>query len=407
MSAEFGGWLSGIMFNLFGIEVGHEVYQALKGNVDLTAHLPANTLTANEKAKLEQWQRETAQTGQIRLNTDMMTIWQKISASVAANGFIMGQPKAAITGLANVQSFMYQNGYNIAGLDTLFQVALNNPNYYGTELTIAYYMTSETSMLIFVYSTERYPHTYWNDEGGSLRRLWCEEISRPVDRGVFNTFDKTYTGVWTPIGTTSTGSPALYVPAWNDIRGQLGATQAETEIPNVNTQTQADAAAGELAIVTPYTDITGPYDPTADIVIPIPQTLPTPAPTVADIPAVIATLPAVVTDTDDTDIPEIAADLAADYPAAGEYNLGLTNFFPFCIPFDIYDILTSFVHEPVAPSITIDMPIGYDPEEGVITQSFTIDLSQFDSVAEVLRMLEMVLFGVGLGVATRQKYLRG
>lgn len=340
------------------------------------------------------------------LDSETRQIWAKASKSVAEHGFLMEEPSAAITGLANVQSYMYQNGYNISGLETLFQTALQNPNYYGTALTIAYYMTSETSMLIYVYSTERYPHTYWNDEGGTLRRLWCEETSRPVDRGIFNTFDKSYVGTWTPVGSQGTGSPALYVPAWNGMRGQLGATQGVAEIPASDPQTIADADAGTMAIITPFTNATD-FDNTDPVVIPIPQALPIPADTVADIPNVIAELPAVVTDTDDTTIPDIAADLAASYPAAGDYNLNLTNFFPFCIPFDLYDILTSFIAEPVAPSLTIPLPISYSVEDGVIMQEFTIDLSQFDSVAAVLRMLELVLFGVGLAVATRQIYLRG
>lgn len=43
-------------------------------------------------------------------------------------------------------------------------------------------------------------------------------------------------------------------------------------------------------------------------------------------------------------------------PEMSKYNLPLFQYFPFCLPWDIYQVLSAFAAEPVAPSITI--PLG-------------------------------------------------
>ena len=86
-----------------------------------------------------------------------------------------------------------------------------------------------------------------------------------------------------------------------------------------------------------------------------------------------------------------------------ESNLVLTpdenlkDKFPFCIPFDIYDLITGLVAEREAPVITCPVDVSGN--------TVTVDLSEFDSVAELLRLLELVLFIIGLAVSTR--YLIG
>lgn len=405
LSAEFGGWLSTIMFNLFGIAVGHDVYEMLTDG-ELSSHLPQGALTQSEIQRLEEWQRETAQRGQIVLDSETRQIWAKASKSVAQNGFVTSRPTAAITGIADMKSFMYANGYNVS-METQFQQVMNNVGYLGgAPITMAYFAISANQMYIVMYSATLYPYMYWRHVDSTRWQLWQVGDADVMRKSDFRLYERQNDGVWVQTGGSSSGTLTTQVNPYNDIYGNLGATQGTTTIPASDPQTIADAEAGTMAIITPFTDATD-FDNADPVVIPIPQALPIPADTVADIPNVIAQLPAVVTDTDDTTIPEIAADLASSYPAAGDYNLNLTNYFPFCIPFDLYDIMTSFVAEPVAPSLTIPLPVTYSVEEGVIMEEYTIDLSQFDSVAAVLRMLELVLFGVGLAVATRQIYLRG
>ncbi len=80
----------------------------------------------------------------------------------------------------------------------------------------------------------------------------------------------------------------------------------------------------------------------------------------------------------------------------GAFALDLSKFFPFCIPFDLYAFLTCLNADPVTPVIhwEIAMPGGG-------SYPLTIDLSPFDSVAQLLRRLELLLFCVGLAIKTR------
>ena len=82
---------------------------------------------------------------------------------------------------------------------------------------------------------------------------------------------------------------------------------------------------------------------------------------------------------------------------------GLSTVFPFCIPFDIVDFLTVFVAEPEAPQFTFNLRI----EPLNIDYQMEIDFSMFDSVASILRTLELILFIVGLAFITRSMILRG
>lgn len=85
------------------------------------------------------------------------------------------------------------------------------------------------------------------------------------------------------------------------------------------------------------------------------------------------------------------------------YAIDLTSFFPFCIPFDLYDFLSLFLAEPEAPHFEFDIDFPYMNEPWHLV----IDLSPWDGVAQLLRRLELLLFIVGLGMVTREKFLRG
>lgn len=83
-------------------------------------------------------------------------------------------------------------------------------------------------------------------------------------------------------------------------------------------------------------------------------------------------------------------------PEIDPYKVGLSSVFPFCIPFDVYNMVTMFVAEPEAPHAewTFTLPWG--------SQDYSIgwDLAAFDGVAQVCRSMELVLFAVGLAVMT-------
>lgn len=84
------------------------------------------------------------------------------------------------------------------------------------------------------------------------------------------------------------------------------------------------------------------------------------------------------------------------------YSMDLRNFFPFCIPFDVYAFLQAFDVEPEAPSVTWLFPTG----TGQYVEQ-TIDLSPFNAVASVVRTLELIAFIVGLAMVTRSFFIRG
>ena len=80
-----------------------------------------------------------------------------------------------------------------------------------------------------------------------------------------------------------------------------------------------------------------------------------------------------------------------------------TDFFPFCIPSDIKSFVEVFDAEPEAPHFVFDVDFPYMNEPWHID----LDFSAWDPVALVLRRLELMLFIVGLAMATRNYYIRG
>lgn len=87
----------------------------------------------------------------------------------------------------------------------------------------------------------------------------------------------------------------------------------------------------------------------------------------------------------------------AQYEAIDDYQLDLTQFFPFCIPWDLHRGLSLLVAEPVAPSINWTVPL---PGGG--TYTLALDLSEWDGVAQVARTMELLAFVVALAVATKK-----
>lgn len=81
---------------------------------------------------------------------------------------------------------------------------------------------------------------------------------------------------------------------------------------------------------------------------------------------------------------------------APSYTFQVRDFFPFCIPFDVYDMCSCLAADPVAPSFDWVFPVlGHDYE-------ISIDLSVFNSVAAIVRTMETLAFAVGLAMATKK-----
>lgn len=76
----------------------------------------------------------------------------------------------------------------------------------------------------------------------------------------------------------------------------------------------------------------------------------------------------------------------------------LKDYFPFCIPFDIYTLMTHFEDiDREAPEIDIDLDLGAAGE-----YTINVDLSDYDDAASLLRALELIAFIIGLMIAARK-----
>ena len=84
-------------------------------------------------------------------------------------------------------------------------------------------------------------------------------------------------------------------------------------------------------------------------------------------------------------------------PDIAPYALDLKDFFPFCIPFDIYDFFSALIAPPEAPVFIWELK-----DLSGRTYPIVVDLSCWDQLAEVFRSMQLLLFIVGLAVASRK-----
>lgn len=83
-----------------------------------------------------------------------------------------------------------------------------------------------------------------------------------------------------------------------------------------------------------------------------------------------------------------------------KYKIKVIDIFPFCIPFDIYRFFSCLSADPVAPKFTI--PVITENSFGIPEYSIEIDFAMFDTVAAILRKMELLCFCVGLAFATNK-----
>lgn len=83
------------------------------------------------------------------------------------------------------------------------------------------------------------------------------------------------------------------------------------------------------------------------------------------------------------------------------YTVRLGDVFPFCIPFDVYHMVTLFAAEPEAPHAKWEFSLPFTGG----TYEIAWDLREWDEVAALCRKLELILFCVGLAVVT-YKYIK-
>lgn len=74
----------------------------------------------------------------------------------------------------------------------------------------------------------------------------------------------------------------------------------------------------------------------------------------------------------------------------------LRRLFPFCIPFDIHNMLKKFDAEPQAPHVQLPFVI----ESIGFSYMFDLDFSAFDGLASAMRTIELIVYCLGLAWAT-------
>lgn len=93
----------------------------------------------------------------------------------------------------------------------------------------------------------------------------------------------------------------------------------------------------------------------------------------------------------------VAPPVAGEIEMQGDYTVGgLAGVFPFCIPFDLVNMMRSLMAGRKAPRIELPFVIP-----NLVDYTMVIDLSSFDSVASILRGMEFLAFAVGLAMVTR------
>lgn len=193
-------------------------------------------------------------------------------------------------------------------------------------------------------------------------------------------------------GSSSTGA-SNGLDVWNqdttdgfavDPTGVIGGSIADADVPagaiagvGDYVQAIADAIAGIADITLPVAGVGDiAIDPAVPADVAIPVTPAIPADRAEAVPA--------------------TGDATQPYPATGDYTLPLADFFPFCIPFDLYKILSAFDASPVAPEF--DVPIVV--QSIGLNVPVHVDLSEWEPAAVIVRNIGFVVFCAALAWAT-------
>ena len=102
--------------------------------------------------------------------------------------------------------------------------------------------------------------------------------------------------------------------------------------------------------------------------------------------------------------PKPDPDAPATDEEAAQYTADLTTVFPFCIPFDLIRAFKVLSVQGEAP--VYEMPLQIDYKSIHVDEHWSIDMSDFSSVIQILRVMETLGFIVGLILVTR-KLIRG
>lgn len=113
----------------------------------------------------------------------------------------------------------------------------------------------------------------------------------------------------------------------------------------------------------------------------------------------------VVDKTDSQAVSQAQASVATSVPEFQTY--GLSELFPFCIPFDTIRFLQAFADDPTTPEFDIKLPTGSKDGQGnLVYYEQHVDLHFLDTAASIMRKIELVGFCVLLCKVTRNIMIR-
>lgn len=221
--------------------------------------------------------------------------------------------------------------------------------------------------------------SYSSDLGSlsSTVDLTLDTVASSVDSSLYDS--------WTANGGTYDGGDYIPVSIPSlDASAISAQTQAQAQAGSIPDAVVEEIVAGSEAV--PDTD-TGTIAEVIDAIQALPQTM-------ADLFTGIKD--AVLS------IPQAIADVLSPPAVSESFQISLTDFFPFCIPFDLYNLLDALAASPEAPVINGVIPV---PTFGQ-TYEIEVDLTPWDNVAALFRTLQLGLFIVGLALVTRERFLR-
>ena len=387
-----------------------KLYQALLGSTYDTFKIELDSIIAGAK-----------RSGKIRISSNASSIIQSALSEAVENGYEAGESIPAIdTWQGAVNRTNALGIYNSAGAwQNAYNTANSYFNSYNKSMGYHYcfvYSPTDCAMVIIPQvqldtTQTNYLRSYIDQYG---RRWFVKKNTNNQEVSISPIYIEFYALSNGQVGAktgNTTGSVITETWAQNSIYADFGVDATARTSVSAQTQEITDAlSTGEVVPITANTDT---ENMSGDIVITIPAITIFPAETVNDLPTVQENL-GVIPSTPDTTAEQLQAIIenlqeaqAEKYGDVGDYSINLTEYFPFCIPFDIGNVLALFVAEPEAPQVTFILPIGYDTENGIIFEEFEMDLSEFDAVALWCRRGMLLVFIVGLAMVTRQIFLRG
>lgn len=195
--------------------------------------------------------------------------------------------------------------------------------------------------------------------------------------------------VGVPVSVPSDDTEDTAVAPWGDVTSGTDAGSGSVSIPGTGTDTGTE--------VVPDSDTstqTGFWATVVSWFKTIWQTL-------KDILSAILSLAAAIAQPIVQAIADVIAAIKAlvpEPPSFDEFQIpSLQSFFPFCIPFDLLDMMRALNASPVAPSFTFACPLP-----GGDVYYVNIDLSAWNGVASTIRSVTMAIYVVVLANSTRK-----